>query len=84
MNVREVIEALSAIDPDTEVVVRGYEGGVNTVVQVQPENIYFGYYPKDEWWYGQHLVADEADSKRWNFMNAVELVGDRVPEGDPK
>ena len=34
MNVRELIEALSQVDPETRIVVAGYEAGFNDITQM--------------------------------------------------
>lgn len=58
MNVRELIETLSQFDPDTRVVVAGYESGFNDITQIQPCEIRLNVH--QDWFYGSHAKADDA------------------------
>ncbi|UBF24179.1 hypothetical protein K9N68_20965 [Kovacikia minuta CCNUW1] len=58
MNIRELIETLSQFDPETRVVVAGYEGGFNDITQIQPCEIRLNMY--QDWFYGSHGKADDA------------------------
>lgn len=58
MNVRELMETLSQFDPDTRVVVAGYENGFNDITQIQPCEIRLNVY--QDWFYGSHAKADDA------------------------
>ena len=58
MNVRELMEPLSQFDPDTRVVVAGYENGFNDITQIQPCEIRLNVY--QDWFYGSHAKADSA------------------------
>jgi hypothetical protein len=57
MNIRELIEMLSRFDPETRVVVAGYEGGFNDITQIQPCEIRLNVY--QDWFYGSHAKADD-------------------------
>lgn len=58
MNIRELIETLSQFDPDTRVVVAGYENGFNDITQIQPCEIRLNVH--QGWFYGSHAKADNA------------------------
>jgi len=64
MTVREVIEALSALDPDMLVVGRGYEGGYDDVT-VHVETIVDEQGPgeKASWWQGRYDDARYTDGQ---------------------
>lgn len=55
MNIRELIEALSKFDPETRVVVAGYEEGFNDITQIQTQRILLNAYR--DWFYGSHAKA---------------------------
>lgn len=57
MNVHELIEALSQFDPETRVVVAGYESGFNDITQIQPCEIRLNVH--QDWFYGSHAKADD-------------------------
>ena len=59
MNVKQLIERLSAYDPETMVIVSGYEGGVNEAKYVGDVKIKLNVYT--EWYYGKHEVTDRDD-----------------------
>ena len=61
MNVRELIEKLSAQDSELMVVIDGYEGGVKEARYVDVETIVLNV--NEEWYYGEHEPEDtlEAD-----------------------
>ena len=58
MNVKELREALADLPDDQMVVVRGYEGGVDEVVKVEPLDVYLNVNPED--YYGNHEPVDDA------------------------
>lgn len=58
MNIRELIETLSQFDPETRVVVAGYENGFNDITQIQPCEIRLNVH--QDWFYGSHGKADDA------------------------
>jgi hypothetical protein len=57
MKVGELIEQLQQLDPELHVFVRGYEGGYNYAGPATPPND-FALDFHDEWYYGDHEVAD--------------------------
>ena len=59
MKVKELIEALSQLDPELLVVVHGYEGGVNEVDRCDVYDIELNV--NTEWYYGKHEVLLEGD-----------------------
>ena len=59
MNVKQLIEKLSAYDPETMVIVSGYEGGVNEAEYAGDVKIKLDVYT--EWYYGKHEVTDRDD-----------------------
>ena len=65
MNVKQLIEKLSAYDPEMMVIVSGYEGGVNEAEYAADVKIKLNVYT--EWYYGKHDVtysdADPFDCK---------------------
>ncbi|PSB24026.1 hypothetical protein [Stenomitos frigidus] len=71
MNVRELIEALSQFDPETRVVVAGYEEGFNDITQVQAEQIRLNAYR--DWFYGSHAKADD-ERVRQSLPDAPEVM----------
>jgi hypothetical protein len=78
MNVRELIALLADCEPETEVVVRAYEGGVNTVISIQSGRVKRFYSPEESWWQGQHDDAPygipEAD-----LSDVIHIIGGRIP-----
>ena len=70
MKVKELIEQLEGLNPTYDVVVRGYEGGVNDVVYI--EACYIERDVNGAWYYGKHVrvVGDELSA-----VPAYELMG---------
>jgi len=60
MNVKELIEHLQTLPPETMVVVAGYEGGVNEVGRVDKIKLLLDQYT--EWYYGRHEADDDGDT----------------------
>jgi hypothetical protein len=52
MTIQELIAELSQYDPDTPVVVRGYEGGYNDVGFIEPKSMQLNV--NDRFYYGAH------------------------------
>lgn len=76
MNVKELIEKLSQYDPETLVVVSGYEGGVTQKMVVFEKEISLNVYDESEWWYGEHEISDaakyrETDENVFNKSKAI-------------
>lgn len=59
MKVKELIEALSQLDPELMVVVAGYEGGVDEIDKFEMCDIELDV--NTEWYYGKHEVLLEGD-----------------------
>jgi hypothetical protein len=59
MNVKQLIEKLSTYDPETMVIIGGYEGGVDEAHQAGEVKIKLDVYT--EWYYGKHEVTDRDD-----------------------
>jgi hypothetical protein len=59
MKVKELIEKLQGYDPETMVVVNGYEGGVNACSSCKEEHIKLGV--NSEWYYGNHEIVEEEE-----------------------
>jgi hypothetical protein len=55
MNVKELIQKLEQYDQEAMVVVRGYEGGVDTASSIGQVKIKLN--ANTEGWYGKHEVA---------------------------
>ncbi len=56
MNVRELIQHLSQLDPEMRVVVAGYEGGFNDITELESCDLRLHVY--QDWFYGAHERAD--------------------------
>ena len=73
MRVNDLITLLSQMPGDAQVVVKGYEGGVDDVAEIKLVQI-----RKDvnnEWYYGRHEIDDAGD------LQAVFIAGlERQPE----
>ena len=73
MKVSELIALLSQILAEVDVVVRGYEVGVNDVVDVKLVQIRRDV--NEEWYYGRHAIDDTGD------IQAAFIAGrERQPE----
>ncbi|MEY3827558.1 MAG: hypothetical protein RLZZ148_2378 [Cyanobacteriota bacterium] len=75
MTIKELIKILSQYDPETRVVVSGYEGGYNDLLEVEPLSIKLNVNTK--WYYGAHDTADERSEPIPNvpFTSVVYLRG---------
>ena len=60
MTAAELIRLLEAYPPDTRVVVRGYEQGVDDVDRVGLRGIFLNV--PGEWWDGDHALATEDET----------------------
>lgn len=73
MKVNELIALLSQMPTNADVVVKGYEGGVDDVASVTLVLIRRDVY--EEWYYGRHAIDDTGD------VLAVFIAGrERQPE----
>lgn len=52
MTAKELIELLKTYDPETPVMVNGYEGGYSDIMDVKPDDVILDY--NTEWYYGSH------------------------------
>lgn len=57
MTVKELIEKLSALNPDLPVMIRGYEGGVNDVNNLDTVKVKLNFYSTEEWYFGRHYLV---------------------------
>lgn len=74
MKVGELIEHLQQLDPELHVFVRGYEGGYNDAGPVNsPSNFALDFH--DEWYYGDHEVADYygVDLEKYTIVKGIVL-----------
>jgi len=74
MKVKELIEALSQLDPELMVVVAGYEGGVDEIDKFEMCDIELNV--NTEWYYGKHEVlekGDEPQNKDSTIVKGVRL-----------
>ena len=72
MKVKDLIAFLSQMPADVNVVVKGYEGGVDDVVNVKLVKI-----KKDvnsEWYYGRHEIDKEGDGQAVFIQGEVRQV----------
>lgn len=60
MNVKELIEQLSNLNPNTMVVRSGYEGGLAEVTSV--DEIKIDLHVNTEWYYGEHEESSTGDT----------------------
>jgi hypothetical protein len=63
MKVKDVIDALSKLDPETDVYICGYEGGVHDYKDPPTEKCYIQRDVNAEWYYGEHESSSEKDEK---------------------
>jgi hypothetical protein len=56
MTVQELIKILETLNPETRVVVKGYEGGVDDVQSVA--SVLIALNQNTEWYYGKHGIAN--------------------------
>ena len=74
MKVKELIEALSQLDPELMVVRSGYEGGVDEIIKIKIYDIELNV--NTEWYYGKHEVlqkGDEPQNKDSTIVKGVRL-----------
>ena len=77
MKVKELIEALSQMNPELMVVIGGYEGGVNEIKKYKLCNIELNV--NTEEYYGKHEVlekGEEPEKKDSTIVKGVRLIGD--------
>lgn len=59
MKVKDLLALLSEMPPDADVVTKGYEGGVDDIVNVQLVKLSRDIH--DEWYYGRHEIKEDGD-----------------------
>lgn len=59
MKTKQLLELLSQMPADVDVVVKGYEGGVDDVINVKLVKIKKDVH--DEWYYGKHEIDNDGD-----------------------
>ncbi|MCC6300998.1 MAG: hypothetical protein IT314_17050 [Anaerolineales bacterium] len=74
MKVRELVTQLSTMPSEADVVIKGYEGGVDDVVEIRLVMIRRD--ANSEWYYGMHEIDDT------NGAQAVFLAGPNRESGD--
>lgn len=66
MTVKELIEQLQALDPESRVFVRGYEAGYDDINMVKPNKMVLNV--NNVWYYGKHDTL-EREHKRDKILN---------------
>lgn len=75
MTVSELIEVLEKLPKDDMVVVRGYEGGVDEIVELEQARIALNV--NEEWSYGAHELLDPRDNADGDdIVRAIYLRGE--------
>lgn len=72
----ELIAVLLDLDADTEVFVRGYEEGVNSVVGVRPVRV--DKFAHSQWYYGQHDEVSFESYGEDSDVIGVEIIGEHL------
>ena len=72
MTIAELIEQLQKYPQDTRVVVRGYEGGVDDVDEVELTEIYLNY--NSVRYYGKHEKVEYATPRDCEKVPAIHLI----------
>ncbi|MBD8056874.1 hypothetical protein ICV35_24825 [Rhodococcus ruber] len=76
----ELIAILRDLDADTEVFVRGYEDGVNSVVGGRPIRV--NKFAHGQWYYGQHDEVSFDSDRQDSDVIGVEIVGEHLDTSD--
>lgn len=69
MKAKDLILKLQQLDPDTKVVVRGYEDGYNDIFSLKPVKIKIA--ENGEWYYGEYEDSTDADA-----IEAIDIFGE--------
>ena len=59
MKVKDLIALLSEMPAEADVVTKGYEGGVDDIVNIQLVKLKRNVH--DEWYYGRHEIKEDGD-----------------------
>ena len=76
MTVRELIEVLSKIEnQQVRVMVKGYEGGYDDVMNINPAPIDIALDVNDKWYYGRHeSIEDIAIEARKDYQVVKAII----------
>ena len=66
MTVKELIEQLQTLDPESRVFIRGYEAGYNDINNIDPEEMVLNV--NSVWYYGKHELLKSME-KRDKILN---------------
>ncbi len=66
MTVKELIEQLQTLDPESRVFIHGYEAGYNDINVIKPVKMVLNV--NNVWWYGKHDTL-EREYKRDKILN---------------
>jgi len=69
MKAKDLIIQLQQLDPETRVVVRGYEDGYNDIISLKPVRIRIA--KNGKWYYGEYEDSNDADA-----IKAVDIFGE--------
>ena len=75
MQAKELIKQLQELPSDTEIVVRGYEGGVNPVSHIASVQVIDTHEGANLWIFGRYEV-DSTWGRVLGDCNAVQIIGD--------
>jgi len=70
MKVKELIEKLSNIDPEREVLFPGYEGGYTNLNNIEPD-VLMALYVNKAWYYGEHERCKDNEYKDFEKASCV-------------
>jgi len=73
MTAAELIQSLQQLNPETKIVIRGYEDGYNDILKLRQVRI--KYYPDAEWYYGVY-----SDSEAPDAIDAIDLYRENTNE----
>ena len=69
MTVQELIDQLSQLDPNTLIMIDGYEGGISEIKSIDDAPIVLNY--NSEPWYGPHEYLENTDHKEPNAYTYI-------------
>ena len=69
MTVQELIDQLSQLDPNTLIMVDGYEGGISEIKSIDDAPIVLNY--NSEPWYGPHEYLENTDHNEPNAYTYI-------------
>jgi hypothetical protein len=69
MTAKELILKLQQLEPDTKIVVRGYEDGYNDIIKLKEVKIKIAKYAA--WYYGEYEDSNDPDA-----VEAVDIFGE--------